>query len=188
MGLAISPVPALGDSVTIAGETVPLPAGHASAPTGDTAVQTDNGLEPSPTQPKAAAPAPPPLESDLSFSSPLGSELLISQDQAEGEQAGALAKSSSPQAVQLREESRTKFEDLGALQAAEVAREAFPEVIEQQAGGPPSLPAGQQVVGYFRLPTQRNWRFPAASTPSSNRRSRWRWKPPLGTVSRSISA
>jgi hypothetical protein len=34
------------------------------------------------------------------------------------------------------------------VRAAQVAREAFPAVIEERAGGPPSLPQGQQIVGY----------------------------------------
>ncbi len=72
------------------------------------------------------------------------------QPSAEGEQAGVRgrAKPMSAAAAKTREESRTKFEHLGPARAAQVAREAFPAAIEQLAGGPPSLPAGQRIVGY----------------------------------------
>ena len=54
----------------------------------------------------------------------------------------------SPAAAAARVVSRTKFAHLGAARAAEVAREAFPEVIDLPAGGPPPLAAGERVVGY----------------------------------------
>jgi DNA-binding beta-propeller fold protein YncE len=91
-------------------------------------------------------------DSGPTLSSSLGSGLLVSpfQPSVEGGQAGVQgpAKSMSPAAVKTREESRTKFEHLGATRAAQVAREVFPAAIERPAGGPPSLPTGQRVVGY----------------------------------------
>jgi DNA-binding beta-propeller fold protein YncE len=54
----------------------------------------------------------------------------------------------STAAVAARAASRTKFAHLGLSRAAEVAREAFPEAIAHQVGGPPRLPAGQRIIGY----------------------------------------
>jgi len=54
----------------------------------------------------------------------------------------------SPEAVVAREESRTKFENLTAEQATKLAGEAFPAVVDDPAGGPPSLPEGQRITGY----------------------------------------
>jgi len=83
-------------------------------------------------------------------SSPLGGSLAISESLNEGEElvAEREARLASPEAVAAREASRTKFENLGAEQAASVAREAFPGVIDDLAGGPPRLPVGQSIAGY----------------------------------------
>ncbi len=48
-----------------------------------------------------------------------------------------------------REASRTKFESLDSQQAVELANEIFPALIDQRAGGPPALPAGQSIHGYI---------------------------------------
>ncbi len=81
-----------------------------------------------------------------------GSPLVVQGVQAldGGQQLGAAeeARRSSPEAVTAREESRTKYESLGAEQAARVAGEAFPVVIDEPAGGPPRLPAGQSITGF----------------------------------------
>jgi streptogramin lyase len=66
-----------------------------------------------------------------------------------GQQAAVEARLANPEAVRAREESRTKFESLSASQAAQTASESFPTVIEDPAGGPPRLPAGQRIVGYL---------------------------------------
>ena len=58
------------------------------------------------------------------------------------------AKRDSPEAVVAREASRTKFEGLNAGQAASVAGEAFPAVVDDPAGGPPKLLAGKSIIGY----------------------------------------
>ncbi len=55
---------------------------------------------------------------------------------------------SSPEVVQAREVSGTAYENLDAEQARRVDGEAFPRVIDEAAGGPPQLPAGQHIVGY----------------------------------------
>ncbi len=81
-----------------------------------------------------------------------GSPLVVQGVQGldEGQQLEAAeeARRSSPEAVTAREESRTKYESLGAEQAARVAGEAFPAVMDHATGGPPSLPAGQKLVGF----------------------------------------
>ena len=56
---------------------------------------------------------------------------------------------SSPTAFVARERSRTEFSHLRAARTLQVAREAFPEVIERPAGGPPRLPAGERVARYL---------------------------------------
>jgi RHS repeat-associated protein len=68
----------------------------------------------------------------------------------EGQQvlAGEEAARMSPVAVAEREASRTRFEGLGPEAAAKVAGELFPRVIDGVAGGPPSLPAGQQITSF----------------------------------------
>ncbi len=47
-----------------------------------------------------------------------------------------------------REASRTKFEGLDPGQAAKLAGEAFPHLVDDPAGGAPQLPAGQRIVTY----------------------------------------
>src|ERR1700722_12764485 len=83
-------------------------------------------------------------------SAPLGSALVIAGSPTQGEQvqAGAAARWASPQARVAREKSRTAFERLNAGTAAKLARAAFPGVVDDRAGGPPQLPAGQKIVGY----------------------------------------
>jgi hypothetical protein len=70
--------------------------------------------------------------------------------EGQGVQAQEEAHRSSPEAVAERRASETKFENLNASQAATVASEAFPGVIDRPAGGPPPLPAGQKIVSYPR--------------------------------------
>jgi YD repeat-containing protein len=74
-----------------------------------------------------------------------------SDEGEEGRRAAAARKAQlgSPAAVAARVRSRTEFAHLDATRAAEVAREAFSEVIERPAGGPPRLPAGQRIVRYI---------------------------------------
>jgi YD repeat-containing protein len=55
---------------------------------------------------------------------------------------------SSPEAIVAREVSRTAFAHLSAAGAAKLAREAFPAVVDQPAGGPPPLQSGEQLVRY----------------------------------------
>ena len=63
-------------------------------------------------------------------------------------QAQEEALRANPEAVAARRASRTAFEGLSAARAAQVASEAFPAVIDEQAGGPPKLPTGQTIAGF----------------------------------------
>ncbi|HYM46295.1 MAG TPA: DUF6531 domain-containing protein, partial [Solirubrobacteraceae bacterium] len=63
--------------------------------------------------------------------------------------AEATIRKESPAAQQVRVASRTRFEHLGTALAAEVARKAFPDVIERSTGGPPQLPAGARIAHYL---------------------------------------
>jgi RHS repeat-associated protein len=82
-------------------------------------------------------------------SSSLSGALVTPDSPAQGEQTQAVeqARLASPEAVTAREESRTKYEGLGSGQAAKLAGEVFPEVIDRPAGTL-QLSGGQQVVGY----------------------------------------
>ncbi len=68
----------------------------------------------------------------------------------EGQQAADAqqARHSSSAAYVARIRSRTAFRHLGAARAAQVAREAFPEVVDRPAGGAPKLPAGTKLARY----------------------------------------
>jgi hypothetical protein len=81
----------------------------------------------------------------------LAGPLVIPESPVEAEQLQAEreAKLASPEAVAAREASRTKFEGLTTQQAAKVASESFPAVIDEPAGGPPKLPAGQSIGSYL---------------------------------------
>lgn len=83
-------------------------------------------------------------------SSSLGSSLVTPGSPTGSEQAQSAeqAKLASPEAVTAREESNTKFEGLNSEQAAALASQALPAVIDEPAGGPPKLPAGESITGY----------------------------------------
>ncbi len=83
-------------------------------------------------------------------SSSLGGPLVTPGSPTQGEQAqaGEEAKLANPNAVAERKESQTKFENLNSEQASSLAVEIFPAVINNPAGGPPKLPAGESIVGY----------------------------------------
>ena len=59
------------------------------------------------------------------------------------------AKLANPEAITVREASRTKFSGLNTEQAAKVDAEAFPRVIEEPVGGPPELSGGESITGYL---------------------------------------
>ena len=76
--------------------------------------------------------------------------LVVSGSPTEGEQrrAEGEARLTSPEAVTAREASQTSFEGLDSDQAAKLAGEAFPEVVDRRAGALPPLPSGQRIVAY----------------------------------------
>lgn len=88
---------------------------------------------------------------DAAGVSVLSGALVTPGSPAQGEQIRVQeeVERSSPEATAAREASRTKFEGLAPSQAAAVASESFPSQIDEQAGGPPKLPAGGQVTGYL---------------------------------------
>ena len=83
--------------------------------------------------------------------SPLEGSLVTPGGLDEGQQAQAAedAKLANPEAVAARQRSRTAFAHLNTAQAAQVAQEAFPRVIDRPAGGPPVLPAGQRIARFI---------------------------------------
>ena len=85
--------------------------------------------------------------------SALESPLVVPEVQplvsGQGVSAAEEARWASPTGIVAREDSRTKFEHLTAAQAAAVASEAFSGVIDDVAGGPPRLPAGQRITRYL---------------------------------------
>ncbi len=83
------------------------------------------------------------LESPLVV--PGGLSLLGEQSVREAEEA----RRASPEATLARQESQTKYEGLSAGQAAVVASEAFPSVVNERAGGPPQLPEGRRITGFI---------------------------------------
>jgi YD repeat-containing protein len=155
IGLAVSPVIAMGkgspstegtgaSSAPVEGEEL-LPAEREAQLAGLEAelfgeASSTEGSSPQNSQPAEGTGGVSLLESGLVTP---GSLVEVEETQAERE-----AKLDSPEAVSLREESRTKFEGLDPEQAIKVAGEAFPALVNELAGGPPKLPAGERIVGF----------------------------------------
>ena len=83
-----------------------------------------------------------PLESPLVV--PGGLSLSGGQSVEDAEEA----RRASPEATVAREESQTKYEGLGAAEAAKLAEEVFPEVVDHPVGGPPPLPEGEHIASF----------------------------------------
>jgi hypothetical protein len=83
-----------------------------------------------------------PLESPLVV--PEGLPLTGSQSVEDAEEA----RSASPEAVVARQESQTKYEGLGAEEAAKLVGEVFPGVVDHPAGGLPQLPEGRRITAF----------------------------------------
>ena len=83
-------------------------------------------------------------------SSLLSGGLVIMGSPTEGEQLEARKEAglASPELVASRETSRTAFRHLDAAQTQSVIEEAFPQIVNEPAGGPPSLLPGQHITGY----------------------------------------
>lgn len=84
-----------------------------------------------------------PLESPLVL--PESQSLLGGQGVGEAEEV----RRDSPEAVAARSASARAFEGLSSAQAAKLAEETFPGLVDHLAGGPPQLPAGQTITGYL---------------------------------------
>jgi YD repeat-containing protein len=98
----------------------------------------------------AASEGAAPVSKGSGASSSLGGSLVTPGSPVEGEEAKAAeeAKLANPDAVAEREASQTKYEGLNAEGAEKTDGEAFPGVIDEPAGGPPKLPAGESITGY----------------------------------------
>jgi DNA-binding beta-propeller fold protein YncE len=98
----------------------------------------------------AASKGAAPVSEGSRASSSLGGSLVTPGSPVEGEEAKAAeeAKLANPDAVAEREASQTKYEGLNAEGAEKTDGEAFPKVIDEPAGGPPKLPAGESITGY----------------------------------------
>ncbi len=84
--------------------------------------------------------------------SSLESPLVVPEAQlllgGEGVSEAEEARRDSPEAVAAREASQAKYEGLSAEQAEKADGEAFPGLVDEPAGGPPKLPAGESVTGF----------------------------------------
>ncbi len=87
--------------------------------------------------------------SHVRASSLVGS-LVVPDGLEEGQQVGAAeqAKLANPEAAVAREVSASSYENLSPPEAEKVAQEAFPALIDDPAGGLPTLPAGQSYNGF----------------------------------------
>ena len=83
-------------------------------------------------------------------SSSLEGSLVIPGGLDQGQQLQAVeqARLANPEAVAARRRSRTEFVHLGTARAAQVAREAFPGVVDRPAGVASLLPAGVRITRY----------------------------------------
>ncbi|MGA2455744.1 MAG: SMP-30/gluconolactonase/LRE family protein [Solirubrobacteraceae bacterium] len=86
----------------------------------------------------------------FSFAGGLVVPAVQSLDEGQQVRGAEEARRSNPAAVAERGASGTRFEHLGDTQARQEAAVAFPETINEPAGGPPQLLAGQKIVGYPR--------------------------------------
>jgi hypothetical protein len=102
---------------------------------------------------------------------------------AEQEQAAVAAALTSPEALATRERSRTEYQHQSAPEVAQTLSAAFPTLISRQEGGPPPLPAGQNVAG-FKAPNvavvalgSREAGLIDSSVPMATQSSPGQWQP-----------
>jgi RHS repeat-associated protein len=84
----------------------------------------------------------------FSHESPLvveGAGWLLGEAQASAQREAARM---SPEAVAARRRSRSQFKHLDVAQAAKLARESYPDLVEHRDGAPPQLAAGERITGY----------------------------------------
>ncbi len=65
-----------------------------------------------------------------------------------GVTAAQEAAAADPEGIVERERSASAYEGLDGGEAAKLAEESFPGVVDEPAGGPPQLPGGEQVSGF----------------------------------------
>jgi hypothetical protein len=86
-------------------------------------------------------------------STPAESPLVVPQSEiltgGNGLQEAQQVELTSPVAVSEREASRTRYENLDAEQADEVAETAFPALVSEPAGGLTNLPSGTTATSYL---------------------------------------
>jgi streptogramin lyase len=105
--------------------------------------------------PAALAESPPALGG--TSGSPLENPLVVPEvDQLLGGEPAREAEKArqvSPEAVIARRESQVKYEGLDTEEAANLAAEVFPGVVDEPAGGPPKLPVGESITGFPTIDT-----------------------------------
>jgi RHS repeat-associated protein len=80
----------------------------------------------------------------------LSEPLVIPGSPGEAEQHAAeeLAKQNDPEAAAIREASSVAFENLAGAEAQHEIEAAFPRLVDEPAGGPPKLQAGQHITSF----------------------------------------
>jgi hypothetical protein len=82
--------------------------------------------------------------------SPFESPLVVPEAQSflgsEGVNGAEEAQRTSPEAVLSRQQSQTKYEGLDTVEAAKLAGEVFPGVVDHPGGGLPQMPGGQRIT------------------------------------------
>jgi hypothetical protein len=153
VGLAISPVIALGEGSFA---ERPRPAEATGTPSWESSLLSEvEDLQTLEEAKQASPEAPDPGSSSASPPSSNGSgaarledrlvvpgPVLLQTEQLEAERQARLA---SPAAVTAREESELKYSGLSSQEAATVAQDAFPTLVDEPAGGPPKLPSGESI-------------------------------------------
>jgi hypothetical protein len=94
--------------------------------------------------------APNPSTTAAAEQSPLSGALVVPGTPEEGEQLHAQqeARRLTPAGFAAREASQTAYQHFNGAQAKQLATSAFPNLIEEPAGGPPPLPSGEKIAKY----------------------------------------
>ncbi|HEV2975127.1 MAG TPA: SMP-30/gluconolactonase/LRE family protein [Solirubrobacteraceae bacterium] len=96
--------------------------------------------DPTPSSPSALTTEASPLSGPLAVSgAPTAPEQIRAQQEAHRQ---------TPEAFAAREASQSAYQHLDSNHAKELARSAFPRLIEEPAGGPPALPTGEKITSY----------------------------------------
>ena len=75
---------------------------------------------------------------------------MIQASPVEGEQVRAVeeARRSNPEVARAREESESTYAGLGGKAAESLVNGSDPNLVDEPAGGPPTLPEGNQILGF----------------------------------------